>query len=136
MSVVHAHAGVCDPFGDQDTSSAAIAYLELLRGEVRYCQVNANTVAALCLCGCWMQLPADCVCSSHLVARRTKKMLPCTKSQAINRQQFATNPVNLGDKTQTSGSLPMSCAPPALGPLSGGALLAQRNAEAQIMVLC
>ena len=76
-----------------------------------YCQVYADAVAALNFIGCWMQLPADCVCSSHLVAHSTQKMLPCRNPQTIMQMTGClTTPVTFGEALCTpSGSHMLSC---------------------------
>ena len=89
-------AGTCKA---QATSTAAMAYLELLRGELRHCQINADTVAAIAFRGQWMQLPTHCVRPSHLIAHSAQQMLPCKKSTPLKQCQSSDQYLPQRNKT-------------------------------------
>lgn len=53
------------------------AHLQLLGRKVRYCKVYAHTVTAIAAGGPRMELPAECVCSSNLIAHSAQQVLTC-----------------------------------------------------------
>ena len=97
----------------QAISAAAAAYLELLRGELWHCQVDANTVTAVAFSGQGMQLPAHCVRPSHLVAHSAQQMLPCkelapltqSKSSAMNESNLPIRPIAARTYRRASSAL-------------------------------
>ena len=56
-------------------------YLQLLRGQMRDCQIPAYTIGAFIAGRPGVQLPAHCVCACHLIAYSAQQMLSCSEAR-------------------------------------------------------
>ena len=85
------------------------AHLQLLGRQVRYRKVYAHAVTAIAARGPRMELPADCVCSSNLIAHRAQQVLTCNGSNVSLKSAALADHVVCQE--QCAGQTALICYP-------------------------